>query len=93
MADTEKMVEDLERVMKICNNFTAAVPESVILPTNLVFKVITMLNTASEQQKPVKPERSGKGTTWYYCCGACAQPIDPGDPYCRRCGKAVKWDG
>ena len=44
-------------------------------------------------QEPVKPMRSGKGTTWYYCCGACAQPLDPGDPYCRRCGKKVKWDG
>lgn len=43
-------------------------------------------------QEPVKPERSGHGTTWYYCCGACGQPIDPGDPYCRKCGKKVKWD-
>lgn len=45
-----------------------------------------------KMQEPVKPERSGKGATWYYCCGACGQPIDPGDPYCRKCGKKVKWD-
>lgn len=29
---------------------------------------------------------------WRYACGACESPIDLGDRYCRRCGKAVKWD-
>ena len=43
-------------------------------------------------QDPVYPERSGKGTYWYYCCGNCGQPLDPGDPFCRKCGRAVKWD-
>lgn len=43
-------------------------------------------------QDPINPERSGKGTYWYYCCGNCGQPLDPGDPFCRKCGRAVKWE-
>lgn len=40
----------------------------------------------------VKPSRRGSGMTWYYCCGSCDQPIDPGDSFCRRCGEKVKWE-
>lgn len=58
---------------------------------SLLRDACTLLNIKDNHDQPVKPERSGKGTTWYYCCGACAQPLDPGDPYCRKCGKAVKW--
>lgn len=43
-------------------------------------------------QDPINPERSGKGTYWYYCCGNCGQPLDPGDPFCRKCGRAVAWN-
>lgn len=42
-------------------------------------------------EEPVRPERSGRGTCWYYCCGNCGKPLDPGDPYCRGCGRAVAW--
>ena len=51
-------------------------------------EIIDLLKT----QEDVMPERSGKGKYWYYCCGNCGQPLDPGDPYCRKCGKKVKWD-
>lgn len=55
--------------------------------TDLFNDALLLLNA-----KEVKPVRSGRNLTWYYCCGACGQPIDPGDPYCRKCGKKVKWD-
>ena len=51
------------------------------------------LNDALEllkAQEPVKPVVVGKETHWYECeCGA---GIDYRDPYCRGCGRAVKWE-
>jgi len=28
----------------------------------------------------------------WYICGACEYPVDPGDKFCRKCGKELKWD-
>ena len=46
-------------------------------------------------QEPTKPKLGGDagpfGTQWYQC-GACSGQIDPGDKYCRTCGRAVKWE-
>ena len=38
-----------------------------------------------------EPKLGGNGTTQFYVCGKCEEAIDPGDKYCRHCGKAVKW--
>ena len=35
-------------------------------------------------------EHDGHGS-WWYVCGACRQPIDKGDRYCRHCGNGVIW--
>lgn len=45
-----------------------------------------------EDRTPMKPAWRGSGVTWHYACGGCGQAIDPGDAYCRRCGKGVLWD-
>ena len=45
-----------------------------------------------EWRTPILPVRSGHNAAWWYSCGACGAPLDPGDAYCRRCGKAVKWE-
>ena len=60
-----------------------------------VADILELLKTqivALKKQEPIYPERSGKGTYWYYCCKACGQPLDPGDLHCRKCGQAVKWN-
>lgn len=45
-------------------------------------------------QEPTKPKLGGNagpfGTQWYQC-GACSGQIDPGDKYCRTCGREVEW--
>ncbi len=45
-------------------------------------------------QEPIAPKVGGNngfcGTHWYLC-GACLSPIDPGDKYCRKCGRAIWW--
>lgn len=49
------------------------------------------------KQEAVEPKKEDDGkpepwTVWWYVCGDCGQPIDKMDRFCRRCGKAVKWE-
>ena len=50
-----------------------------------------------KEQEAVKPETENDGTPgdfacWWYVCGNCGRDIDPGDRYCRHCGRAVNWN-
>jgi len=50
-----------------------------------------------KEQEPVEPNVSDINDhdahgSWWYQCGKCKMPIDYGDRFCRRCGRAVKWD-
>lgn len=51
----------------------------------------------AKAQEAVEPdidgnvEYDGHGS-WWHVCGACRQPIDKGDKFCRWCGRAVKWE-
>lgn len=56
------------------------------------YKLLTDVVEILDNMKPVKPTRSGHNVTWWYSCGACGAPLDPGDAFCRRCGKAVGWE-
>lgn len=29
--------------------------------------------------------------TWWYACGSCHGAVDPGDKFCRHCGKPLCW--
>ena len=57
-----------------------------------------MIDELLKEQEAVEPtvggitEHDGHGS-WWYQCGKCKMPIDYGDKFCKRCGKAVKWDG
>lgn len=62
----------------------------------------TLINDATEllrAQEPIAPnhvedgnyENSGIVNHWFMC-GKCGSCVDPGDKYCRECGKAVKWE-
>lgn len=89
MSDRDKVIAGLED--SLANNgcgFMDGIGELFAVSGEDLQNAIALLKA----QEPVKPERSGRNLTWYYCCGACGQPIDPGDPYCRKCGMKVKWD-
>lgn len=45
-----------------------------------------------KEQEPVAPKTAGLLTRWYIC-GNCRTAIDPGDKFCRKCGRELKWDG
>ena len=47
-------------------------------------------NRMIEKESPVEPVVAGGITRWY-ACGACSEPIDPKDQFCRHCGKPVMW--
>lgn len=77
---------DLERVAK-------TVAQNVLTETEYDGKTFQeWIEALKDWRTPVKPERSGHNVTWWYSCGACGAPLDPGDAFCRRCGRAVKWE-
>ena len=41
--------------------------------------------------KSVKPKIAVFSIHWYEC-GNCGTSVNPGDKFCRHCGKKVKWD-
>lgn len=47
-----------------------------------------------KEQEAVAPNIVNSDVFWscWYVCGSCDNPIDPGDKFCRHCGKAVKWE-
>lgn len=51
-----------------------------------------------ETLDPVKPLVAGRGEsfetaeTWWYECDNCRGALSLDDKYCRKCGRAVKWD-
>lgn len=56
-----------------------------------LYKVFSPLN----EQRAVKPHTESAVYdigSWWYVCGACQQPIDKTDIFCRHCGRAVKWE-
>lgn len=51
-----------------------------------------------KEHEPIRPYVAGDGknfenaSTWWYACGNCNKSIDPGDKYCRHCGRKLKWE-
>ena len=96
MADREKVINGLEAHI---NNSCDDCPYYLGDKKRPICRY--MLRDALEllkEQEAVEPtvggitEHDGHGS-WWYQCGKCKMPIDYGDKFCKRCGKAVKWDG
>lgn len=73
--------EDVDHLQYVCNG------------DRCIADAIALLKA----QEPVKSEFGGLpsgtiGCTRWYICGQCKYEIDPGDKFCRHCGRAVKWD-
>ena len=63
----------------------------VLLVVDAQPDVFSLLN----EQRAVKPQTESAvydTGSWWYVCGACQQPIDKTDIFCRHCGKRVKWE-
>jgi hypothetical protein len=40
---------------------------------------------------PVPPKQH-KDRFTHYTCGQCGHGVEPGDQYCRKCGRAIGWN-
>lgn len=92
MADREKVIKGLECCLAVtkcrqCPYYSGNDPWCGI--TTLLEDALELLKA----QEPVVPKKAGDGLTHWNACGACGGAIDPGDNYCRHCGRAVSWDG
>lgn len=60
----------------------------------LVDDITDELNVLLKKKKlaPVLTRGDTRENTWWYVCGNCFAPIDPGDRYCRKCGRRMHWD-
>lgn len=48
-----------------------------------------------KEQEAVEPKIfQSEDFLWsqWYICGACEYPVDPGDKFCRKCGRPIKWE-
>ena len=58
-------------------------------------KLVTDALALLKEQEAVEPKifRS-EDFLWsqWYICGACEYPVDPGDKFCRKCGRPIKWE-
>jgi rRNA maturation endonuclease Nob1 len=56
--------------------------------TKLTGDTLDLLETARVVTFPDKD----KSITHWYGCGACGKAVNPGDKFCRECGRELKWD-
>lgn len=92
MTDQEKLdkvINGLEMSYKYSN----CDEDNTIVPQRLVLAALALLKA----QEPIKAKTMTDGNVnnpaWWCVCGNCGLDIDIGDKYCRRCGRAVKWNG
>lgn len=92
MPDREQTISRFENWIKSCPFKQCAFCRDGKCYNPIYHDAITLLNG----EDPIEPKiYSPKSkTVWsnWYVCGSCENPVDPGDKYCRHCGKAIKWD-
>ena len=91
MIDREKVTKGLE-----CCEYSGCISCPYYIPDKVCNLNLEMLAFLKEQE-PVKPKTENDGlpeehACWWYVCGNCGCAIDPGDDYCRHCGRSVKWE-
>lgn len=91
---------DREKVEEWARDFKAYVDELDIARDDYrgIMEYIDDALALLPEQEPVDAIRDseayGKGEfgVWWYACGNCHGVIDYKDPFCRHCGREVKWD-
>ncbi len=97
MTELEKVIAGLERFIDdfkpFCGNRDdwQRVYDALAL---LKAQVPRVMKTASEPLEPVLYTTEDK-TIWssWYICGACQNPVECWDKFCRNCGRPIKWEG
>ena len=59
-------------------------------------EAVETIESLLKAQEAVEPtiggDADGPCRNWWYQCGKCKEAIDYHDKYCRKCGRAVKWE-
>lgn len=99
MAELEKAIYDIERCIchvpdacKDCSKFGRY--NAIRCMEELLTDALSLLKAQEPVEPVIKPIAAKDSTncTQWYACRDCGASIDPDDKYCRRCGRAVKWD-
>ena len=53
-------------------------------------KIIQEYDTEKYETTPIQGGIPRENISWYEC-GTCNWGIDPGDKYCRGCGRMIRW--
>ena len=90
MPDREKVIEGLGMSYRYSN----VDENNTLVPQQLVLDALALLKA----QEPIRPgigiTHNDDGSKSYFLhCPIDGTTLDEGDRYCRKCGRAVKWDG
>ena len=102
MIDTEKVLHGLDScgsdygIPNICEITECPYREHKAWCVHeLALEALGLIEQMMEEREPTKVKLGGNsglcGTPWYQC-SACSTDINPGDKYCRECGRPVKWN-
>lgn len=86
--DREKVINELEKLRKDLGYGLPDRSNAVVEYLNSLTDVIELL----KEQEPVQVIQRENMHMLFWCCGSCGVVITEGDKFCRRCGKAVKWN-
>ena len=87
MTDREKIIRDFENCA-IENGCVNCNHNNCIVFWRNVLALL-------KEQEAVEPKIfQSEDFLWshWYICGACEYPVDPGDKFCRKCGRPIKWE-
>lgn len=97
MTDREKVITALQHcIKKPCNTncpyFSSDDPTQAYC---LFHRIMPDALALLKEQEAVDPKIfQSEDFLWshWYICGACEYPVDPGDKFCRKCGRPIKWE-
>lgn len=103
MADRKKVIEGLECCIANAHNNCPykSTDKGIDKVTSCTTYLMTDALALLKEQEPIAPKMldtavpTSKTAVRFvktYWCGACGEAINQSDVYCRKCGRAVKWD-
>lgn len=95
MPDLDELIDRLESEVRWGDYYSIeAIQNATKDLVDAVYELLEDMKTASEPVEPVLYTSEDK-TIWssWYICGACQNPVECWDKFCRNCGKPIKWEG
>ena len=89
MLDMEKVLQALQHCPDDCSDcYTGGPGFGIACRDQLRRDVLALL----KGQDPVPVKQCEINHMLFWCCGSCGAAMTYGDKFCRKCGKAGKWN-